>query len=422
MRINKLDNQVLKLLNGGSKVIRKVNLGPKEYKQMHNACYKLGDILGQSASRLQEITKGADASRYTFLNTMANKFNHQKFHNVQDDSEHILNIYSMVEKPTALHLNIVRKSKDSFESLEKIFSLAKDKETLQYIEDLQYGELKNSKYASKIIIDILNSKNKDKYIFSPERYSSYLELHADREDAIKNLDILVETGKFSKFRSDAQLAISKLMRKKDVNSVMAGKTADLEKMYSKDRETFLTALIKNFIPARKAPEEETKSVLVNMYGSLDSTNAGLRKAVVDRFKMVPAKEKTAEVVEMQALFDRIDKDKDAKIFVEKAISKDLKVSSIAELNEVLNAAPLKKANIFFNNAKRIIERSSGEERKTALIVELENPFYESKTPKNGKARMVRMFADRPQQDDFFTRTIKIIENKINQYRYYRMSA
>jgi hypothetical protein len=74
----------------------------------------------------------------------------------------------------------------------------------------------------------------------------------------------------------------------------------------------------------------------------------------------------------------------------------------------------------FNNAKRIIERSAGEERKTALVAELENPFFESKLPQKGKAKMVRMFA--PQKDDFLTRTYKIIENKINQYRYSRMSA
>lgn len=421
MNINKIDRQVLKMINP-SKVVRKVQFSPKEYKHMKEDCYKLGEMIGVSVSKLQEVTKGADVNRYTFLKTMVNKFNYQKFHDIQDNSEHILNIYSAVEKPTALHLNIVRKSKDSFESLEKIFSLAKNEETLQFVENLQYGELKNSKFASKIIIDLLSSKNLDRYLFNPERYSSYIELHANNEDAIKKLDSLIEKGKFSKFHSDAKLAVNRLFKKQRVETAMAGKNEDLEKMYSKDRESFLTSLIRNFIPARKEPKEETKSLVVNMYGTLDKTNAKLRQAIVERFKNAPVKDRASEILEMQTLFNKIDKDKDAKIFVQKSISKDLKIGSIAELNEVLNATPLMKANIFFNNAKRIIERSSGEERKTALVVELENPFFESKQPKNGKARIVRMFSGRPEKDDFITRTAKIIENKINKYRYSRMSA
>ena len=79
-------------------------------------------------------------------------------------------------------------------------------------------------------------------------------------------------------------------------------------------------------------------------------------------------------------------------------------------------------NIFFNNAKRIIERSSGEERKNALILELENPFFEPKTPQQSKARIIRMFGNGVQKDDWITRTYKTIENKINQFRFYRMSA
>ena len=421
MQIGKIDKQVLNLING-SKIIRKVNLGPKEYKYMNEACYKLSEIMGMPTDKLQQITKGADVNKFTFLKTMVNKFNYQKSHDVADNSEHILNIYSMVEKPTATHLNIVRKSKDSFEELEKIFSLAKDKETLQFVEDLQYGELKNSSKASKIVVNLLNSKNLDRFIANSDRYSSYIELHADDANAVEKLDKLIDSGKFSRFRSDAKLAIRKLFKKQRVDAAMSGKSKELENMYTEERADFLTTVVKNFISPKNSPKEETKSVIVNMYGSLDSANAKLRQAIVDRFKNAPVKDRTAEIVEMQTLFNKIDKDKDAKNFVEKAINKDLKIASIAELNEVLDVAPLKKANVFFNNAKRIIERSSGEERKTALVAELENPFFESKAPKTGKTRMIRMFETREPQDSFFTRTAKIIENKINQYRYSRMSA
>ena len=420
MNISRIDRKVLKIIST-AKTIKVVTTGAKERKFMNDSYYRFSEVMGQPLSTIQNLTKDATMDQFTFLKTMVNKFNYEKVNSIKDSSDHILNIYSMVEKPTVQHLNIVRKTKDSFESVEKIFSLAKDDKTLRYVEDLQYGELKNSKNPSKIIIDLLNSKNLDKYMFRPERYSSYIELHANEEDAIKKLDKLVDAGKFSRFRSDAQLAVKKLFKQQRIEVAMAGKTSDLENMYTKDRANFLTTLVNNFIPARKAPKEETKSVVVDMYGTMDSSNAKLRQTVAERFSNLPVKDRTAEIVEMQTLFNRIDKDNDAKTFVQKAINKDLKIASIAELNEVLDNTPLKKANIFFNNAKRIIERSTGEERKQALTVELENPFFESKAPKEQK-RMVRMFSDRPQKDDFFTKTAKIIENKINQYRYSRMSA
>jgi len=420
MNIGKIDKQVLKIVNT-AKTVRKVELNARDYKHMKEDCYKFSEIMGQPLKRIQTLTEGADLNKYTFLRTMVNKFNYEKLHSAEDRSEHILNIYSMIDEPSALHLNIVRKSRDSFESLEKIFSLAKDEDALQFVEDMQYGELQNSKFRSKLIIDMLNSKNRDRYIANPERYSSYVKLNADTADAIKQLDKLIETGKYSRFSYDAKLAIQKLFKKQRVETAMAGKDEELEAMYTKERASFLEAIVKNFMPKKKAPQEETKSVVVDMYSSLDSRNAALRKAVVERFNKPSTRDKSAEIVEMQTLFNRIDKDNDAKIFVQKAINKDLKIDSIAELNEVLNTVPLKKANVFFNNAKRIIERSTGEERKTALVVELENPFFESKAPQKGRAKMVRMFAE-DTQEDFLTRTYKIIENKINQYRYSRMSA
>ena len=178
MNIGKIDRQVLKMFNV-TKVVRRVEVGAKERKYMQDACYKFSEITGQPLKDIQNLTKDATLDQFTFLRTMVNKFNYVKLNSKENRSEHILNIYSMVDKPSALHLNIVRKNSDSFESLEKIFSLARDEEALQFVENLQYGELKNSQNSSKIIIDLLSSKNRDKYIFNPEKYSSYIELHAD---------------------------------------------------------------------------------------------------------------------------------------------------------------------------------------------------------------------------------------------------
>lgn len=422
MNIARIDKQVLKMMNK-ARVVRKVDLGQREYKFAQEMRNRISGLTGLPLSEIKNLTERAGYDNFTFLKTLSNKFNFNRAHSIKDNPEHLLNIYSMVDKPTALHLNIVRKSSDSFESLEKIFSLAKDEKALQFVEDLQYKELKNSKISSKIIVDLLSSKNADRYIYNTERYSSYLELNAENLDAVKNLDNLIDSGKYNRLRFDAQLAIKTLFKKQRIGTAMAGKSEDLEKMYTKDRENFLTKLVNSFIPVTKAPKEETKAIVVNMYDSLNSANSSLRNAIIEKFKRTPSVDKFAELVEMQKLFTKIDNDKEANKFIQKAVSKDLRVDSIAELNEIIDTVPLKKANIFFNNTKRIIETTEGEERKTALILEMENPFYQAKKPKSHKAKMVRMFEDnRAQNDDIFTKAFKFVENKINQYRYSKLSA
>ena len=422
MQINKINNQNFKGLNLG-RVLQENAPKAKQYKFIKEDCYKLSAVLDMPASKLVELTEGADLKQFTFLKSMVNKFNKQRFHSMKkDDPEHILNIYSIVEKPTAMHINIVSKSNDSFEFLEKIFSLAKDEKSLDFVQNLQHDVLKDVKNPTKIIADLLNSKNKDKFITKPDNYSSYLKLNAEDKNCVEKLDELIDSGNYSKLRYDAQYAIKRLMRKMKVKNAISDKTSDLEKMYTSDRANFLKSLVKTFAVTRKTPKEETKAAVVKMYETVDAKNAQLRRDVLGMFKNSPVNNRAAEIIEMQNLFNKIDNNEDAKTFVQKAISKDLRVRSIAELNEVLEVAPLKKANIFFNNAKRIIEKSTGEERKNALVFELENPFFESKNPKAHNARMIRMFDSRDSKENFLTRAFMIIENKINQYRYRKLAA
>ena len=390
----------------------------KQNRYIMESCLKLGERLQMPTSRLLNLTKDSDMKRFSLLKDMVNKTVSMDSQTIEENAEHIINIFKMVKKPAPAHYTIISKTKDSFESIEKIFSLAKDEKSLEFVETLQYDILKNNKNSSKVIIDLLSSKNSAKYIKKIGSYASYLKLHAGEENAVAKLDELVDTGRFSRFHSDAELAIKNLMKKKAVSVAMAGKTTTLEQSYTKDRGNFLQSVVNNFISRRNTPSDKTKNVVVDMYKSLDTKNMKLRQAIMDRFKYNRAQDKEAELREMQILFDRIDSNEYAQKFVQKAMNKDLAVKSIAELNEVLDVIPLKKANVFFNNAKRIIELSSGEERKTALISEIENPFF---VPQQ-RAKIVRMFAHSYENEGLILKAAKIIENQFNRFRYYHSAA
>ena len=389
-------------------------------KFIQESCVKLSSLMDQPTAKVLELTKDSDMNRFAFLQKMVNKYNFDNKKNIRHNSENILNIYSMVKNPTPMHFNIVEKTKDSFESVEKMFNLAKDNESLEFIQNMQYDVLKDKQNSSQIIIDLLSSKNRDKYVNNTKDYKSFIKLHADNTDAVEKLDKLVDSGKYNRYRYDAQLAVKKLMKNKNIQVAMAGKTHNLEQTYSEGRGNFLKKIIKGFMPPKNNPTDKTKNTVVDMYNTLNSENTQLRYDIIDYFRYNRSVDKSAEIVEMKNLFDKIDKDEEAKKFVKKAISKDLKVGSIAELNEVLDTVPLKKANIFFNNTQRIIEQTNRDGRKTALIKEMENPFY--RPEKSQRAKMVKLYDPYNSNEGLISKAAKYIENKINQFRFYHLAA
>ena len=413
MQINNINGQNIK----GLHINNLINRQPlKQSKYVQETCYKMCELTGISSEQILDLTKNANIDKFNFLKTLAYKFHKQNFYKIEDDSQHILNIYNIVDTPSALHFDIVKRNKDSFDKIEKIFSLAQDEKSLEFVQLLQYDILKNKENPSKTIIDLLSSKNRQLFIEKPEKYSSYLKLYADEKDAVKVLDSLIESKSYSRFKFDAQYAVSKLMKNKRFATAMSGKTGVLEKLYTKERADFLNKIIKAFIPAKTEPKETTKAIVVELYGTLNKNNADLRQSIISSFKSNKPENMTDEINAMQKLFNKIDTDPDAKKFVIKAINKDLRVNSIMELNEIIENTPLKKANIFFNNAKRIIELSGGEERKSALVNELENPFFEPQ-----KKKISRMFEPK-QNNNIFIQLTKMIENKYNQFLYNRIAA
>ena len=76
------------------------------------------------------------------------------------------------------------------------------------------------------------------YIDKLSNYSSYLKLHGEEENVVARLDEMVESGKYNRFRFDAEAAVKRLMGKKAIRSVIADKAAVLEQAYTKERGSF----------------------------------------------------------------------------------------------------------------------------------------------------------------------------------------
>jgi len=215
MQINNISNQNFYGINIRPSIILNKSK-TRDEKYMKLICGKVSTQTGISESELLSHTAGADRTKLDFLRKLASKFKIRNARTIKDNPEHILNIYSLVSNPSPKHFNILSQSADSFEALEKIFSLADNKESLEFVEKLQYDVLDKSENKSKTIINLLSSKNRDRYIGNLRSISSYLKLNAADENAIEKLDELVDSGKYNRLKYDIQWAVKKLFKNKRI--------------------------------------------------------------------------------------------------------------------------------------------------------------------------------------------------------------
>ena len=387
----------------------------KRVKYLRDRCYKIGAAINMPFSDVVELTKDNNMQHFRFLESMKNHIIRPQNIVPADDAEYILDIYSKVVKPTAYHFDIVRKTNDSFKTISRIFDLAQDEKSLKFVQIMQYDVLDGSAESAKLITDMLNSPNRDKYIENLNDYISYLKLNTKNEKAIETLDKLLSGNKYNRTKYDNKLSVKNLMKDRSLSTVLEGQTSVIERGFSKEKAELLKLLVRNFVKDKKTANPDTQKVLLDIYNSSDSQNIDLRTSVARRFRYNAKSEEGIDLQELRELFGRIDTDENIRNFVQKVISKDLAVSSVGELNRIINVAPIKKATVFFNNLKRIISTSAGEERTNALKNELENPFY---TPAH-KIRRNGIYSGNYDYG-FVSKMLKIVENEINKFRYRRM--
>lgn len=384
-------------------------------RYIHENCYKISAVVQRPHSDIVELTRDADLNRFRFLESMKNHIIRPKNIVPANDSEHIINIYSKVIKPTAYHFDIVRRANDSFETISKVFDLAQDEKSLEFVRNVQYDVLDGSPESLKVILDMLNSPNREKYIENLNDYVSYLKLNVKNENAIKTLDKLSSEGKYNRTKYDNKLSTKDLMKDRILSAVLEGKFPAIEKGFSKENAGFIKLLIKNFVKDKKTPNADTQKELINIYKSLNPQNIDIRTSILRQFRSNAKLQEENDLRELSELYRRIDADENIRSFVQKVVSKGIGTRSVGELNRIIEVAPLRKATVFFNNLRRIVATSTGEERINALRNELENPFF---VPQH-KVKQTGMY-NGSDEYGFLSKMLKIVENEIDKFRYRRM--
>jgi hypothetical protein len=149
----------------------------------------VGHIIGQNSSAVEKVIIGANRLRMEFLRDLAKKYNirnHNLLSSQKEDSDILLDIYKSIENPSPVHFNILERTKDGFENMKKIFGLAKDEKSLEFVQELQRSVLQNSSRQSETIIKLLKSKNREKYIVNLEINGQLIKLNKSNKDENKS--------------------------------------------------------------------------------------------------------------------------------------------------------------------------------------------------------------------------------------------
>ena len=394
---------------------------------IHDACERYGNIIGVRTSELLELTKDANETRMQFLKSLVTNYNARNFTragNLKEDPNGLIETFKTVENPEIAHFGIVKNTDAPLELLPKLFSLATDKKSLEFVQTMQHDVLGGDKEAIKIITDLLSSKNKQEYIKNSEKYVSYLKYASNNENAVKELDKMVETGTFHSEIFDAKQAVESLMKIGAIKTTIGSEGKYLEQNYSKEGEKFIKHVFGDFLAHKKDLTPADFSDILKMYKTSNAENIQTRLDILSKFKYsTTGKDAEAshnEIKAMKKLFDKMDSDKSSANFVYKVLGDDIKAKSIKDLADILDIVPSKKAEIFHKNIARIVRYTDEEERINALKNEVENPFFITESYAQILEDSIK--AGFSKKESKISQMARFVENKINQMRYNRIES
>ena len=392
---------------GGLNFISGTNTKAK-MSYLHNA----GNILGQDKKDLVILTQNASKKRFKFFKSLVNKYNGDNFYrkiNEKEDSTFVNQIYKLVKKPNEIHFNIISDLNTSLENIKRIFDGAGNEQSrLKFVHSLTKEIFEQRRGSSKNLIpELLESKNSKEYIKNYKNYKSYLILNRENENAVKNLDKMLEEGKYNPKLYDTILKKQQIERRFPLVENSAFSTEIYVNNYTKEREKLLNAINYNFLVSRYKINSDNYNDILNMFMSTTPENINIRLKIIRNDKSVSnpigsSEQLQESIAELNKLFEKIDSDRSAKKFINNLYKHPLRISSVKDINELLNNFSSKKLEIFKDNVRNIINKTTRENRISVIKNEIENPFFGE---------------DKAKQYSTFTLLRKIIKNQFNILKY-----
>ena len=402
-------------------------------RQRQESARVISSILSQDKVEIFDLTKKATKSRMHFLRNLADRYNQTNYYKTiedREDSTLVNKIYQSVKKPTEAHDDLLMRFQGSINGLSRIFTgVNNNVKRLLFAQKVNRDILMNHPNSyNDLLPELLESKNSQEYVNNYPKYRSYLKINRDNEEVINNLDEMVNSGTYSQEKYDTLYKNKKLQSRFYIPQTSKFDAKEYAQNYSEIGDKFLKYCVNHFNVDKNLLEQGADEVLLDMFKTSTKDNIKLRMDipnVVGNLRSANNKPElqVKQLQELNKLYKTIDNDSDAKKFVESFVDNEKVYGAISinDLNQVLSVVPTKKLAIFSDNARNIINSTSGKERLSALLNDIENPFFETKGSRiNRKIAEHYGFQKPPTR---LHNLVKKIKNQINiiKYNKYRSS-
>ena len=402
-------------------------------RQRQESARVISSILSQDKVEIFDLTKKATKSRMHFLRNLADRYNQTNYYKTiedREDSTLVNKIYQSVKKPTEAHDDLLMRFQGSINGLSRIFTgVNNNVKRLLFAQKVNRDILMNHPNSyNDLLPELLESKNSQEYVNNYPKYRSYLKINRDNEEVINNLDEMVNSGTYSQEKYDTLYKNKKLQSRFYIPQTSKFDAKEYAQNYSEIGDKFLKYCVNHFNVDKNLLEQGADEVLLDMFKTSTKDNIKLRMDipnVVGNLRSANNKPElqVKQLQELNKLYKTIDNDSDAKKFVESFVDNEKVYGAISinDLNQVLSVVPTKKLAIFSDNARNIINSTSGKERLSALLNEIENPFFETKGSRINRKIAEHYGFQKPQTR--LHNLVKKIKNQINiiKYNKYRSS-
>ena len=211
---------------------------------------EIAEILNKKPEEIINITKNASLNKLQFVDILTDRFSEHNFtkkvspDNVNHNANIIMEIFKSVKYPNDNHLYIAANVKGPFENLKRIFNAANnDSEKLKFVKKINKQVLDFSGYDNikrpEIIPELLESKNANEYVKNFDTYKSYLTLNKNDENAVHNLDEMINQKTFNPEKYNIELDVKKLFMNKDIHQTDKFNKEIIKQNYNKEGLDFL---------------------------------------------------------------------------------------------------------------------------------------------------------------------------------------
>ena len=308
-------------------------------------------LFGISGKDLEKYTQGIKKDKIKLLYKLAEKFNLESYknHNFErkKTQEIAFEIYRNIKKPQQVHSRLVQDTNYTFAQIKQFVNI-----TNKEPQKLELADKLLSTYPTKLSKSTLSYATMEKFLSSKytqqinknyNDYKPFIELNVENPNIVEQLEQEIING-YNKTTYQKRLKIAETLKEDGILNNLS--TKELEKNYQEERINLLHNMQRAYSGDRIQNTNRFNEILLNIYNSTNKSNNKARNAVISYIQTrieINKKFEKAPLETVERIFQKIDDDKQAQIFIEKTIDIN-ELESISQLDEILQKSNLEKLN------------------------------------------------------------------------------